>query len=324
MGTVRRLFPILATTIILSSCAMGNFRREPPPAGSLPMVSFVFDDGNDTDYLVGREVFASHGAVASSAITTGYINTAEHMTPPQILALQDAGWEIMAHTVTHPNLKSLPPAAIDEELAKSKFELQRLGLRVGNIVYPYNKNDETVRRIAARYYRSGRGGTNEFNSPALDPFFIRSFSINHDMERMKGLIDTAHAEKRWLVLYQHEIDAKVKINEYSGTFLKGETLRLSPSGATGRYVTTHWFPLYGYAVYLVPLTGSPASGDTVTGITSGATATIDYVIYNEREQLSELLTYIARSYPRMPVVTIDRGLDLLGIPKLAGGAYEQR
>jgi len=308
------LLAILAMSLLIS-CTGGGIQRTVSPSGSIPMVSFVFDDGNDTDYLVGREIFAAQGVVASSAVTTDFINTADHMTSAQVIALQDAGWEIMGHTVTHPNLKSLSPAGIEAEISRSKADLQRLGLTINNLVYPYNKNDETVRQITARHYRSGRGGTNAFNAADLDPFHIRSFSMKHDVAAMKGLIDVAYAERKWLVFYQHEINSKLKISSYDGTFIKGEKLVLSPSGTVGRYVTTHWFPVYGYAIYLVPFTGIPQPGDTVRGETSGATASVDRIIYNEREQLTDMLGYIKKSYPDMPVVTINKGLDLLGRAK---------
>lgn len=306
---------MLATSLLLISCSGAGAVHTLSPPGSIPMVSFVFDDGNDTDYLVGKEIFAAQGVVASSAVTTDFINTADHMTSAQVIALQDAGWEIMGHTVTHPNLKSLSPVGIEAEISRSKADLQRLGLTINNLVYPYNKNDETVRQITARHYRSGRGGTNAFNATDLDPFHIKSFSMKHDVAAMKALIDVAHAERKWLVFYQHEIDAKLKISSYEGTFIKGETVVLSPSGTVGRYVTTHWFPVYGYAIYLVPFSGIPQPGDTLRGETSGATASVDRVLYNERQQLTEMLGYIKNSYPDMPVVTIDKGLDLLGMPK---------
>lgn len=299
-------------------------RPERPSTASAPMVSFVFDDGNDTDFLVGREVFASRGAVASTAVTTGFIGTPDYLTAAQILALQESGWEIMAHTVSHPNLKALDPEEIDTELSASKSALERLGARINNLVYPYNKNDELVRRIAARYYRSGRGGTNTFNFAPFDPYFIRSFALKHDPERMKGLVDTAYTDRSWLVFYLHEINAKVKISAYNGNFTRGETVRLSPSGTVGRLVTTHWFPLYGFAVYFVPLSGIPAVGDSLHGEQSGASAVIDSIVYNEREQLHELLGYIRTTYPDMPIVTIDRALDLLDAGKVAGISHEKR
>jgi peptidoglycan/xylan/chitin deacetylase (PgdA/CDA1 family) len=288
------------------------------------MVSFVFDDGNDTDFLVGREVFAAHGAVASTAVTTGFIGTPEHLTVEQILDLQKSGWEIMAHTVTHPNLKALEPQELEYELSSSRAALERLGARVDNIVYPYNKNDEAVRNVTARYYRSGRGGTNAFNHAPIDPYFIRSFSMKHDTERMKGLIDTAHADGSWLVFYQHEINAKVRVSAYHGSFRKGETVRLMPSGSVGRIVTTHWFPLYGHAVFFVPFSGTPAVGDTLRGELSGASAVIDSISYNQREQLAELLGYLRVNYPEMPVVTINQGLDRLNVRQFAGISHEQQ
>jgi peptidoglycan/xylan/chitin deacetylase (PgdA/CDA1 family) len=315
---------LILVSAFLASCATADVVSRNYNVPSIPMVSFVFDDGNDTDYLVGKEIFASHGAVASSAITTGFLNTEDHMTTAQVIALQSAGWEIMGHTVSHPNLKSLSPSEIEDEISRSKSDLQRMGLVINNIVYPYNKNDEVVRSIVSKYYRSGRGGTNSFNSSVLDPFFIKSFSMKHDVEKMKALIDAAYKDKKWLVFYQHEIDAKVKIADYAGAFLKGEKLILSPSGAVGRYVTTHWFPVYGYAIYLVPFSGTPQPGDTVKGERSGATARIGNILYNEREQLSDMLGYIQKSYPDMQIVTIDKGLDLLGVPKQRDGAYDKR
>jgi len=294
-----------------------------PPATSIPLVTFVFDDGNDTDYLVAKEIFAGQGSVACAAITTSFINTKEHMTPAQIIGLQDAGWEIMSHTVSHPNLRSLTPAEVDAELSRSKAALEGLGLTITNLVYPYNKNNETVRAIAGKYYRSGRGGTNSFNAGSIDPYFLKSFSTKHDLARMESHIDSAYADKSWLIFYQHETDAQVKLADKQGTFTQGETLRLSPSGTVARYVTVHWFPLYGFSMYLVPFSGAPEPGDTVTGAVSGATARVERVIYNERAQITEMLRYIRKNYPDMRIVTIDQGLDLLGIPKRRASA-EQR
>ena len=308
-----RTFMIGLLSVLLVSCA-GN-RPIVPAAGSIPLVSFVLDDGNDTDFLLGKKIFAEQGAVACSAVTTDLIDSHYHLTSDQIRGLEDAGWEIMSHTVSHPNLKSLTPEELDHELSHSKTVLEGLGLTINNIVYPYNKNDEQVRAATARYYRSGRGGTNAFNAGSIDPYFLKSFSIKHDLPLMKSHIDQAHGDKSWLILYQHEIDTKVKVSDKQGTFTKGEIVKLTPSGAVARYTTTHWFPIYGYHLYLVPLSGTPRADDIIIGTTSGASARIDYIMYDEIAQLGELVRYVRSTYPDMKIVTIDQGLDLLGIPK---------
>jgi peptidoglycan/xylan/chitin deacetylase (PgdA/CDA1 family) len=313
---LKRLFIVTLLAVVLVSCGGVKPRPSSPAAGAIPLVTFIFDDGDDTDYLVGKKIFADQGAVACSAITTGWINTPDHMTPDQIRAMRDAGWEIMSHTVSHSNLKSLTPAEVEDELARSKAVLEGLGLTVTNIVYPFNKSNEQVRATVSKYYRSGRGGTNAFNPGPIDPYFLKSFATKHDLPLMKAHIDQAYADKSWLIFYQHEIDAKVKLTDRHGSFKKGETLTLSPSGTVARYVTTHWFPVYGSYLYLVPFSGVPQQGDTITGATSGATARIDYVMYSELTQLAEMIGYIHRTYPDMRIVTTDQGLDLLGVPRM--------
>jgi hypothetical protein len=37
-------------------------------------------------------------------------------------------------------------------------------------------------------------------------------------------------------------------------------------------------------------------------------------MYNDLNQLSDMIGYIRTKYPDMKIVTIDQGLDLLGIP----------
>lgn len=312
---MRRLVIVGVISFLISACAEATIRPDMPSGASIPLVSFVLDDGNDTDYLLGKKIFSEQGVVACSAITTDLISTPFHLTPAQIVELQDAGWEIMGHTVSHPNLNSLTTAQIEDELFRSKTLLENMGLTIHNIVYPFNKNNETVRTLAGKYYRSGRGGTNSFNAGVIDPYFLKSFTLKHDLQLMESYIDRAYQEKSWLIFYTHEIDAKVKVTASHGAFAKGETVTLSPSGTVARYTTTHWFPVYGSYMYLVPFSGVPQPGDTITGASSGATARIDYIMYNDISQLSDMISYIHKNYPDMKIVTIDQGLDLLGVPK---------
>ncbi len=315
-------FPILLTwllpALLLAACG-----AVPGPAAVLPaeapppLVSFVFDDGNDTDLLVAQPLFAAQGAVASTAVTVDRIGTPEYLSAAQIRELAGAGWEIMSHTVSHPRLTTLEPAAIDAELARSKQELEALGVPVANLVYPYNGNDAVVREIAGRHYRAARGGGRDFNRGVADRTLLKSFPLKHDSGAMERLVDQAFAERSWLIFYLHEVNAKLRLAAARGEFLRGETLRFTPSGATGRFTVSHWFPLYGTSIYYVPLSGRPRPGDVVTGAVSGATAKFDDVMYDKPAQLTRLLAYIRERYPQMRIVTVDQGLDLLGVPALA-------
>lgn len=310
---MKRLLMVALLLTSLASCGVST-RQPVVLRGSVPLITFVFDDGNDTDYLVGRELFLEQGAVACSAITTGWIDTPGHLSFDQIQGLRDAGWEIMSHTVSHPRLTALEAAQIEDEFAQSKADLERRGILVRNVVYPKNMNNELVRTIARKYYRSGRGGAYAVNTADTDPYFLKAYPIKHDLTGLERSIDRAYADRAWIILYQHEIDIKAGVTGRTGAFVPGETLHFSPSGAVGRCEAPAWFQYFG-ALYFVPLSGTPKAGDRVDGQSSAATARIDRILYDDRAQLRSLIQYVRTHHPEMRIVTVDQGLDILNMPK---------
>jgi peptidoglycan/xylan/chitin deacetylase (PgdA/CDA1 family) len=54
---------------------------------------------------------------------------AQVMSPPELRALADAGWEIGGHTVGHVVLSHETPARVDEELTRSRRDLSRIAGR---------------------------------------------------------------------------------------------------------------------------------------------------------------------------------------------------
>jgi peptidoglycan/xylan/chitin deacetylase (PgdA/CDA1 family)/glycosyltransferase involved in cell wall biosynthesis len=75
---------------------------------------------------------------------------ADIMSEAQKQAFVAAGWEIGAHTLTHPRLASLPAAEVAHELAASKAELERrLGTTVISFAYPYGSLSAETKRLAA-------------------------------------------------------------------------------------------------------------------------------------------------------------------------------
>ncbi len=278
-----------------------------------PLVTFVFDDGYETDYTVAKDIFKAQGEPACAAITTGWVNTKNFLNISQISELQKDGWEILSHTVSHPKLKTLTEDRIETELSQSKSTLESWGFKVNNLVYPYNWNNETVKNIVRKYYRSGRNGHKMLNSSDLDKYDLKSYSneisTRHKMSAIKSQIDQVYSEKKWLIFQHHRIDAKVKISNKNGIFIFEERLSFQPSGAVGQYIKDIWS-----IVQFIPLSGNPQAGDTVTGQSGGASGKLDSVIYNEGAALTEMIEYIHKNYPDMRIVTIDKGLDLMGLP----------
>ncbi|AMR28783.1 hypothetical protein A0257_17900 [Hymenobacter psoromatis] len=80
---------------------------------------------------------------------------ADIMNEAQKRAFVAAGWEIGAHTQTHPRLAALPPAEAAAEISQSKAELERrLGIEIQSFAYPYGDfSPETKRLVAEAGFR---------------------------------------------------------------------------------------------------------------------------------------------------------------------------
>ncbi|MGI4832903.1 MAG: glycosyltransferase [Janthinobacterium lividum] len=75
---------------------------------------------------------------------------AELMSEAQKAAFVAAGWEIGAHTLSHPHLPALPAAAAAHELSASKAALeQRLDIEVQSFAYPYGDLSPATKRLVA-------------------------------------------------------------------------------------------------------------------------------------------------------------------------------
>jgi len=72
------------------------------------------------------------------------------LTLDRLADLHRGGWEVGAHTVRHPDLRRLPPAAVRAEVAESRRVLEAaIGGFVRSFAYPYGSADRRVARLAA-------------------------------------------------------------------------------------------------------------------------------------------------------------------------------
>ena len=73
------------------------------------------------------------------------------MTAEQLGELHAGGWEVASHSRRHAHLTTLPGAALDRDLRRSRDVLLRLGLGAPRLLaYPYGEHDARVRAAARR------------------------------------------------------------------------------------------------------------------------------------------------------------------------------
>ncbi|HET6356530.1 polysaccharide deacetylase family protein [Streptomyces sp.] len=144
------------TPVTISALA-GHFAgRSPLP--DRPVV-LTFDDGFADLPGPTADALAARGLPATAYLTTGAVTPGRRsLLPPapmmklsQAPLLEQYGMEVGAHTITHPQLDTLPAKALRRELIEPKAVLEDvLGHEVAHLAYPHGYNSPAVRRAALR------------------------------------------------------------------------------------------------------------------------------------------------------------------------------
>ena len=178
-------------------CALSDFLAWRTGDRELPAGSFLltFDDGYLGVYEHAAPVLERLGWPAVLFLVSQRLgqrddwcrtdpNNSDGATHPlmsleQALELGRRGFELQSHTRTHPDLTTLSDAALAEELAGSRQELEAaLGRPVEYLAYPYGRHDERVMAAARQAgYRAAFSTRSGFNRRQVDPFQIRRLDI---------------------------------------------------------------------------------------------------------------------------------------------------
>lgn len=132
------------------------------------LAALTFDDGYASVCDVAAPLIAEYNWRATLFAVSGYIGSnnqwpgqaafvprAPLLTWGQLGDLSSGGWEIGAHTRTHPDLTRLSTDLIEAEVAGGKRDLEdRLGRAVDLFAYPSGRYDHRVRAVVRRYYRA--------------------------------------------------------------------------------------------------------------------------------------------------------------------------
>ncbi len=114
------------------------------PAPARPIV-ISFDDGYQSQYTAALPVLRRLGWPGLLNLQVGRIGVSGGLSRAQVRGLLAAGWEVADHTVTHPDLTTLTPAALVREVGGARRTLQRdFGIQVRFFCYPGGRYNATV------------------------------------------------------------------------------------------------------------------------------------------------------------------------------------
>jgi len=116
-------------------------RRVLPPK---PIV-LSFDDGYHTDFTVALPVLRARHWAGVLNLEVRNLEPVWGTRPGMVRKMIAAGWEVDAHTLTHPDLTKVGPDRLKQEVAGSRAAIRRrFGVPVDFFCYPSGRYDDAV------------------------------------------------------------------------------------------------------------------------------------------------------------------------------------
>jgi peptidoglycan/xylan/chitin deacetylase (PgdA/CDA1 family) len=143
----------------------------PPVTTGGAMITLTFDDGWKTTinnvYPVLRDLgLKGNVAVNPEPIDGGW---SDYMRLADLNTLKAAGWSIVSHSISHPDLTTLSADSLDKELRLSQKWVADHGFGPTNVfIVPFHSWGSRERSAIATYYKYARGYT-------IDQFYPEKF-----------------------------------------------------------------------------------------------------------------------------------------------------
>lgn len=206
---------LIVLLFALMDCGSNAGAPGPQPqdqAGGFPygMVSINFDDGKLTAFNNAVPILDRAGLKSTHYIDTGFFSSPGYVGSAEVLDLQSRGHEIGSHTRSHPDLTKVSPDRLATELAGSRGDLLNIGITAQTFAYPYGYyNDAVVTAVQSAGYIGARSSHGGANGPNQDRYQLKCMTILSTTAEadVRNWIDSAIANKTWLVLLFHDVDA---------------------------------------------------------------------------------------------------------------------
>jgi peptidoglycan/xylan/chitin deacetylase (PgdA/CDA1 family) len=128
----------------------------PAQAAAPTVVSLTFDDAY-ANQLNAAQIMNTYGIDGTFFVPSGYVNNSGYLTVADLQGLAANGHEIGGHTVTHPDLASLPSDEATRQVCNDRVNLTNWGFQVTSFAYPFASGTTATQTIVKNCgYNSGR------------------------------------------------------------------------------------------------------------------------------------------------------------------------
>ena len=111
----------------------------------------TFDDGYLSQYRTAARTLRARGWPGVLNLQVDRLGAAGGLTRAQVRRLLADGWELGAHTLSHPDLTAVGPQRVRRELAGSRGAIAReFGVTTNFFCFPYGRYDAVVKAAVRR------------------------------------------------------------------------------------------------------------------------------------------------------------------------------
>ncbi len=205
----------------------------PTGLGDEVKIALTFDDGYASVYEIAYPLLRARGMTATVYVISDFVGKDNRwrgqradipalplMTWDQIAELAENGWEIGAHTRTHPPLTQIDATRLEDQIAGSQWAIQaHIGRVARAFSYPYGVVNQKVKAAMLRYYDTAvttrlgiaRDTSNRLLLPRIDAYYVTASMITRlDWVNTRiglRLVDAAHLVKRFV---RHDWDERIE------------------------------------------------------------------------------------------------------------------
>jgi peptidoglycan/xylan/chitin deacetylase (PgdA/CDA1 family) len=174
------------------------------------MVSLTFDDGLLSQYQNALPILKDAGVAAGFYVITTEPTSGDsgYMSWAQIKDLKSKGYEVGAHTRTHPFLTQQTSSQLNSEVAGSYSDLVAQGITPKSFVYPFGDVNPTVENaVKSAGFSVARGSYAGVNGTATDRYNLYDVRLDKTttLAKAEAFVDQALADKRWVVFEIHDV-----------------------------------------------------------------------------------------------------------------------
>jgi peptidoglycan/xylan/chitin deacetylase (PgdA/CDA1 family) len=172
-------------------------------------VTFTFDDAPKSVAEVGLPILEKYGFPATVYISTRNTTFEGYMDWDDIAKVANAGWEIGAHSHTHPHLTKVTDTKIREELETSTKWFREHGYTPISFVPPYGDINPKVMKFVKEYYKTMRTGfPHAYNTvPPKDWYNLAAYDVGDDiaLADLSTMFDDLQRDGGWVILVMHHV-----------------------------------------------------------------------------------------------------------------------